>query len=201
MNNTTDIKEITKKYIEYINGVLYNINEFLQPFNLKAKLIKEYDWNDNCVGIYIYRSAYTGIIRIGINLYAIESFANDYDEEFFNTQEIAEENILTTLWHEVGHGLMEHIRRMRRQDTQNKTNIFKGEMLRVAKEIIYDEEDVVEEFGEYMAGFEYTSRLYNFLEKYQGLLRYGKSGTVRITESDIKSMIKECVSKLTESVS
>ena len=184
------------KYTDYINSVLININEFLADFNLKCKLLKEYDWDDDVVGIYIYRSAYSGVLRIGVNLKVIEEYANENDAEYFNIDEIAEENILTTLWHEVGHGLMEHIRRMRRQDTQNKTGIFKGKVLNDLKEIIYNEEEVVEEFGEYMAGFCYNSQLFNFLLKNAGILKYNKSGSVKITESDLRRIVSEFVKKI-----
>lgn len=162
-------------YTSFINTILKDMQEFVSQFNLKVKLLKTYEWNSDIVGIYKYRSAYKGTIRIGVNLDVINDYADElYDlgySDILVEQELYN-NVSVTLWHEVGHGLMEHIRRMRRLDTQRQTGIFRGQILKELKEIIYDEEDIVEEFGEYMAGFGYSSKLYDFLMKYKDVLQY-----------------------------
>ena len=155
---------------ECIEGTLKAINRYLADLRLKARLVKDYPWNDNVVGIYIHGSSRNGTLRIGCNTQMIIDDATSYDEDYFDPQKIAAEDIAMTLWHEAGHGLMEHIRRTRRKDTQKGTGLFKGPRLKKLKALLQDEEDTVEKFADSMAGFSYTSDLETFINDNKEIL-------------------------------
>ena len=100
----------------------------------------------------------------------ISDDATSYDEDFFDPQKIVAEDIAMTLWHEAGHGLMEHIRRVRRKDTQRGTGLFKGPRLKKLQALQRDEEDTVEKFADSMAGFGYISDLETFINDNKSIL-------------------------------
>lgn len=155
---------------ECIEGTLKAINSYLADLCLKARLVKDYPWNDTFVGIYIHGSSRKGTLRIGCNTQMIIDDATSYDEDYFDPLKIATENIAMTLWHEAGHGLMEHIRRVHRKDTQRGTGLFKGPRLKKLQALQQDEENTVERFADSMAGFGYTSDLETFINENKEIL-------------------------------
>lgn len=144
------------------------INEYLEQFGLKAKFNKRYDFSgyySDAVAIYQYRSVKRdGCMRISVNINALRKWA---EEDDFVTYEDLRDQIRVSLWHEVGHGLIEWIKQQRRIDTQQGTGIFKGEKLKAVRELLsYDEEDLCEEFGERMAFYSGHSDLVDFINDY-----------------------------------
>ena len=189
------------RYVEIVQEVEKKISEFLKCLNLKVKILKTYEWNSNVVGIYIYRSSAKGVLRIGVNFDVVREFEQDLeDDEWFSEYQIEEEiydNIAVTLWHEAGHGIMEHIKRCRRHDTQNGTGIFRGKLLRDTRKLMsQDEEDVVEGFGEYMPGLGGNTELYDYIMAYKDYLQFGSHTTVQINESDIRKIVENTIRKM-----
>jgi hypothetical protein len=161
LNETTDNTD----YQQFINNVLAEINEYLADFGLSCSLNPKYDFSGyykNCVAIYQYRSVMNnGKMRVAINLPLIMS-QDDID---------IEEQIRISLWHEVGHGIVQWIKSLRRKDTQMKTGIFKGQIVKDLRYIINNEEDVVEEFGEYQSDLASYSILNYFICDYNEILK------------------------------
>lgn len=162
-NNDTD------EYKKIINNVLAEINEYLADFGLSCTLNTKYDFSGyykNCVAVYQYRSVMNnGKIRIAINLPLIQSHANMDEGIDINEQ------IEISMWHEVGHGIIQWIKSLRRKDTQMKTGIFKGQIVKDLRYILNNEEDVVEEFGEYQSDLASYSILNYFICDYNEILK------------------------------
>lgn len=152
-------------YQQLITNILAEINEYLTDFGLSCSLNTKYDFSGyykNCVAVYQYRSVMNnGKIRVAINLPLIMSH-DDID---------IEEQIRISLWHEVGHGIVQWIKSLRRKDTQMRTGIFKGRILKNLRYIINNEEDVVEEFGEYQSDLASYSILNYFICDYNEILK------------------------------
>ena len=161
LNETTD----TSEYQQLIMNILAEINEYLTDFGLSCTLNTKYDFSGyykDCVAVYQYRSVMNnGKMRVAINLPLIMSH-DDID---------IEEQIRISLWHEVGHGIVQWIKSLRRKDTQMKTNIFKGQIVKDLRYILNNEEDVVEEFGEYQSDVANYSILDYFIRDYNEILK------------------------------
>ena len=161
LNETTDNTD----YQQVINNVLAEINEYLADFGLSCSLNTKYDFSGyykNCVAVYQYRSVMNnGKMRVAINLPLIMSH-DDID---------IEEQIRISLWHEVGHGIVQWIKSLRRKDTQMKTGKFKGQIVKDLRYILNNEEDVVEEFGEYQSDLASYSILNYFICDYNKILK------------------------------
>ena len=164
LNETTDNTDNTD-YQQVINNVLAEINEYLADFGLSCSLNTKYDFSGyykNCVAVYQYRSVMNnGKMRVAINLPLIISH-DDID---------IEEQIRISLWHEVGHGIVQWIKSLRRKDTQMKTGKFKGQIVKDLRYILNNEEDVVEEFGEYQSDLASYSILNYFICDYNEILK------------------------------
>lgn len=161
LNETTDNTD----FQQLINNVLVEINEYLADFGLSCSLNTKYDFSGyykNCVAVYQYRSIMNnGKMRVAINLPLIMSH-DDID---------IEEQIRISLWHEVGHGIVQWIKSLRRKDTQMKTGKFKGQIVKDLRYILNNEEDVVEEFGEYQSDLGSYSILNYFICDYNEILK------------------------------
>ena len=148
---------------KWIDEELENGNKFLSKYGLSVVFNPNYNFQHyrNCAAIYQNGSVKNkGRIRIGINFSLIEKTVSN---ERYETE------IRISIWHEIGHGIVEYLKGLRRKDTQCGTMIFRKQMLKDFKEIIGDEEYNVEEFGHYIVKDElYTfSALNEFLNVYQ----------------------------------
>lgn len=153
-------------YIDLINQTVDACNEYLSDygFPISVSLVRDYTFDDGLVGIYRPGSVRRdGKMRIGVNTDSIYSFADKTSE----AERVINQQIRITIWHEVGHGIIDWLKMLRRRDTQNKTGIFKGDMLREFKFLIADEEETVEKFGEYGGDIEFFCDLDLFLSRYQ----------------------------------
>ena len=104
-----------------------------------------------------------GKMRIALNIPLMLSHElDDYEMK---------EQIEISMWHEVGHGIVQWIKSLRRKDTQAKTNLFKGKIVKDLRYILNNEEDVVEEFGAYQNGYYTYSTLDDFINDYEQILK------------------------------
>lgn len=163
-----------RPYIDLINQAVDACNKYLSDygFPISVALIRQYTFDDSLVGIYRTGSVRRdGKIRVGINTDSIYSFANEtnylFADEAKEVEEVINQQIWITIWHEAGHGIIDWLKMLRRRDTQNKTGIFKGAMLREFKFLIEDEEETTEKFGEYGGDIEFSCDLDLFLSRYQ----------------------------------
>ena len=155
-----------RPYIDLINQAVDACNEYLSDygFPISVALIKQHTPDAELVGMYRTGSVRRdGKIRVGINTDSIYSFADKTSE----AERVINQQIRITIWHEAGHGIIDWLKMLRRRDTQNKTGIFKGDMLREFKLLIADEEEAVEKFGEYGGDIEFFCDLDLFLSRYQ----------------------------------
>lgn len=161
----------TDEYKKVINNVLAEINEYLADFGLSCTLNTKYDFSgyyEDCVAVYQYRSVLNnGRMRIALNLPLILSHETLDDFTFFEIRD----QIEISMWHEVGHGLIQWIKSLRRKDTQSKTNLFKGKIVKDIRYILNNEEDVAEEFGEYNNGYKTYSILNDFINDYIQIIK------------------------------
>lgn len=151
--------------LEWINSEKGIANEFLKDYGMSVVYNSKYNFDSyysDCVAVYQYGSVKNyGKIRIGINIPLIQSHIKK------NKKRIRKE-IEVSVWHEIGHGIVEFLKGLRRKDTQCGTKIFSGKMLSDFRNIINDEEYYVEEFGNAMAtnGDGMFSSIGDFLDDY-----------------------------------
>lgn len=151
--------------IECINNEIKAANEYLNVYSMSVVYNSKYNFSDyysDCIAVYQRNSVKTyGKIRIGINIPLLKSFIKKNKKKIQKQIEIS-------IWHEIGHGIVEFLKGLRRKDTQCGTKIFRGKMLSDFKYIINDEEYYVEEFGNSMAtnGDGIFSSIGDFLDDY-----------------------------------
>lgn len=164
------INELTnnsESYKEFVNKILADINEYLADFGLSCSINNKYDFSGyykDCVAVYQYRSVMNnGKMRIALNIPLMLSHGlDDYEMK---------EQIEISMWHEVGHGIVQWIKSLRRKDTQAKTGLFKGKIVKDLRYILNNEEDVVEKFGAYQSGYYTYSTLDDFINDYIQILK------------------------------
>lgn len=157
----------TDDYKDFVNNILNNINQYLSNFGLSCSINTKYDFSGyykDCVAVYQYRSVMNnGKMRIALNIPLMMSHElDDYEMK---------EQIEISMWHEVGHGIVQWIKSIRRKDTQAKTGLFKGKILKDLRYILNNEEDVVEEFGEHFSGYHSYSTLNDFITEYEQIIK------------------------------
>lgn len=165
MNLRTIITEAIDEVMlqNWINDTFKEANDFLADYGLSAVYNSKYDFSGyykGCFAVYQNRSVQNnGKIRVGLNIPLIQS---SFKKKKLQMQ------IEMSIWHEVGHGIVEYLRGLRRKDTQCGTKIFKGQMLKDFRCINDDEEYYVEEFADNMAanGMGLYSELSDFLDNY-----------------------------------
>lgn len=153
---------------KWIDEELERGNIFLSQYGLSVVFNPKYDFQrneyyKNCFAIYQNNSVKNnGRIRISINFPLIEKVISKENYEM---------ETITSIWHEIGHGIVQYLKGLRRKDTQCGTMIFRKKMLSDFKEIIKEEEFSVEEFGTYMAmahkNLDTGSILNDFLNDYR----------------------------------
>ena len=146
---------------KWVNNELEKGNKFLSKYGLSVVFNPNYNFQryKSCVAIYQNGSVKNkGRIRIGINFPLIEKTVSN---------ERYEAEIKVSIWHEIGHGIIEYLKGLRRKDTQCGTMIFRKEMREEFKMIIEDEEFEVEDFGYEMTNGHGSSALNDFLTDYQ----------------------------------
>lgn len=162
------VNDLEANFEREVARVCGDVNEYLSQFGIKAKFNKKYDFSgyySDAVAIYQHRSVVKdGCMRFSVNLSALKSFA---EEDEYITYDDVVKQIDLSIWHECGHGLIEWIKKQRRNDTQQGTGIFKGKKLKAVRWLLgFDEEDLVEEFAEQMVFHDTHSDLLEFINDY-----------------------------------
>lgn len=163
-----------------VDSTMTNIKEFIADFGLNAKLLRS-NTNMDWIGQYRSHSVKTGVMKFSINIEAIRRWSEDLkdmldDTDWDNSEEEARYQVMVSLWHEAGHGLVEHVKYCRKRSNALKDGKFTGQALKDTRWFFgYDEEDLVEEFGEYMVGIKNDSDLFNYLMKYKNILQFDKT--------------------------
>lgn len=97
----------------YANAAIKDTYFLLNSLNLSAQINWQYDFKsfNDCIGIYENDSALTGTMEIGINLQTLWKEFKKILKVFPNSSEksILSEIVLTTIFHEIGHGLINYI--------------------------------------------------------------------------------------------
>lgn len=162
-----EISNNVDEYQSVISDVLTDINDYLSQFGLSCSINTKYDFNGyykNCVAVYQYRSVMNnGKMRIALNIPLMLSHG-------LNKNEMIEE-IEISMWHEVGHGIVQWIKSLRRKDTQTQTGYFKGQIIKDLRNILNNEEECVEEFGVHKSGYYAYSTIDDFIEKYSEIIK------------------------------
>ena len=147
---------------KWIDEELVEGNNFLSQYGLSVIFNANYNFNgysENYLAVYQRGSVKNkGRIRIGINFPLLQRMTKKRN---LRTQ------IRISIWHEIGHGIIEYLKGLRRKDTQCGTKIFIGNMLKDFKNIINDEEYYVEEFGYVMSDKAIFSVIEDFLGDYE----------------------------------
>lgn len=159
-------EEFTDELLGVIDGYLNDVNEYVQPFGLSVVFNKNYafrGYSEEFLAVYQVGSVSSGKIKLGINLPYLKTCMI---ENGVPLNEL-EEQLNISIWHEVGHGLVEFIKRLRRRATQNGCDLFTKEMKKDFKYITSNEEEVVEEFGAMQEGYSYYSDLDDFISDYE----------------------------------
>jgi hypothetical protein len=164
----TNIKYIISEAIDmvvakkWIDEELIIGNNFLSQYGLSVVFNAKYNFDGyyrNCLAIYQNGSVKNkGRIRIGINFPLMETMIKKRD---------LKSQIKISIWHEIGHGIVQYLKGLRRKDTQCGTKIFRGNMLNDFRNIINDEEYYVEEFGYVMSDKGIFSVIEDFLADYE----------------------------------
>ena len=120
---------------KWIDEELVSGNDFLSQYGLSVVCNANYNFGGyyrDCLAIYQNGSVKNkGRIRIGINFPLMQTMIKKRD---LRTQ------IRISIWHEIGHGIIQYLKGLRRKDTQCGTKIFRGNMLNDFRNIINDEE-------------------------------------------------------------
>lgn len=147
---------------KWIDEELVSVNDFLSQYGLSVVFNANYNFGGyyrDCLAIYQNGSVKNkGRIRIGINFPLMQTMIKKRD---LKTQ------IRISIWHEIGHGIIQYLKGLRRKDTQCGTKIFRGDMLNDFRNIINDEEYYVEEFGYVMSDKGIFSVIEDFLVDYE----------------------------------
>lgn len=163
------LAESYEDYADFINSIISDANKFLSQYGLSVVYNAKYDFSwgaaKNCLAIYQYRSVKNnGRMRISINFPALEDCMRQNDIDDIETQ------IEISIYHEIGHGIVEWIKKLRRKDTQCGTKIFRGKLLKDLRSLLINEEDAVEEFGAHKSGWYGHSEIGDFLDEYKDIL-------------------------------
>ena len=147
---------------KWIDEELADGNNFLFQYGLSVIFNANYNFNgysENYLAVYQRGSVKNkGRIRIGINFPLLQRMAKKRN---------LRAQIRISIWHEIGHGIIEYLKGLRRKDTQCGTKIFIGNMLKDFKNIINDEEYYVEQFGYVMSDEAVFSVIEDFLGDYE----------------------------------
>lgn len=191
--NKTDVNDV-------INSELTKANSFLSSYGLSVVYNSNYNFighNKNFMAIYKNGSVKkNGKISIAINFNTLKSTMTEYNV----TDLLLQTKI--SIWHEIGHGIVEWIKGLRRKNTQCGTKFFSKHMLYDFKYITENEEECVEEFGAFMCDYRHYSELSDFLYRYNDeLLKIqeqnggGNKKYIRITKDTLFETISKSVKK------
>ena len=129
---------------------IQNSNNFLKLIDRDVSIDWNYDFetfDKNALGVYEHDSVHTGTISIGMNIIALWNFFKSETKDYPYTSEykILQELILTNVYHEVGHGIIDYINDYL-QNTDELDEIYDNNQ-QLFDDALDNEEDTVEEFA------------------------------------------------------
>jgi Zn-dependent oligopeptidase len=131
-----------------IDFIISKAKSYLDDFGLELEILDENDApirvDDDWVGQYEHDSVWTGTIQVYLNMELIKRLS----DEFCSAEE--ENNIVSTLYHEIGHGLLDMIIELPEESVEAYEN--DPEFFDIFNDDNMSEEDIVEEFGESFVG-------------------------------------------------
>ena len=164
------MSESYEKYADLVEKVIGEANEYLSDYGLSVFYQKNYDFSfgmaKNFLAVYKTGSVRRNNGRMSVSI----NFGNLLDGMDRNNVKDIERQIRVSIFHEVGHGIVEWIKALRRKDTQGGFGLFRGDIVNDFRAILRDEENVVEEFGAYNAYWVSYSVLDYFLTDYGDVL-------------------------------
>ena len=164
------LSESYEKYADLVEKVIGEANEYLSDYGLSVFYQKNYDFSfgmaKNFLAVYKKGSVRRNNGRMSVSI----NFENLLDGMDRNNVKDVERQIRVSIFHEVGHGIVEWIKSLRRKDTQGGFRLFRGDIVNDFRAILRDEENVVEEFGAFNAYWTSYSVLNYFLNDYRDIL-------------------------------
>jgi len=164
------LSESYEKYAGLVEKVIDEANEYLSEYGLSVFYQKNYDFSfgmaKNFLAVYKTGSVRRNNGRMSVSI-NFENLLDCMDRK--NVKDV-EFQIRLSIFHEVGHGIVEWIKSLRRKDTQGGFGLFRGDMVNDFRAILRDEENVVEEFGAFNAYWSSYSVLNYFLTDYRDIL-------------------------------
>lgn len=138
-----EVKDLSRRAIQ-------DSNNFLKLIDRDVSIDWNYDFetfDKNAIGVYEHDSVHTGTISIGMNINALwkcfKSETKDYP--YCSEYKILQELILTNVYHEVGHGIINYINDYL-QNTDELDEIYDNNQ-QLFDDALDNEEDTVEEFA------------------------------------------------------
>ena len=129
---------------------IQNSNNFLKLIDRDVSIDWNYDFetfDKNALGVYEYDSVHSGTISIGMNINALwkcfKSETKDYP--YCAEYKLLQELILTNVYHEVGHGIIDYINDLLEYTDEYDELYDKNQQL--FDGVLDNEEDSVEEFA------------------------------------------------------
>ena len=138
-----EVKDLSEYAIKSSNNLLKSINR-------DVSIDWNYDFetfNKTAIGVYENDSVHTGTISIGMNINALWKWFKSETKYYPYTSEykILQELILTNVYHEVGHGIIDYINDYL-QNTDELDEIYDNNQ-QLFDSALDNEEDTVEEFA------------------------------------------------------
>lgn len=191
-------KEFIQEVNENAHIAVDRSNEFLDSLDLSLSIDWEYDsWNDdlqNVLGVYEGGSVFSGEITIGFNINNLYKYCKTSirNHPWSDPYTIVNEVILTNVYHEMGHGIVELL-----NDYLQETDEL-DELYDTNKElfdwILDNEEDAVEEFAWKFYDNELeNSKLYQLIQLYLGL--YNQNDVVENITQRVMNLLREHFNK------
>ena len=152
---------------------IQNANNLLKLIDRDVCINWDYDFetfDKTAIGVYEHDSVHTGTISIGMNINALWKFFKSETKYYPYTSEykILEEMILTNVYHEVGHGIIDYINDLLEYTDEYDELYDKNQQL--FDSVLDNEEDSVEEFAWCFYDNDLnTSDLYKILNLYHKL--------------------------------
>ena len=192
-----EFKQVAK---ECIDGAVKASNDYLSCLGLSLSVNFEYDFDDfdeNAIGVYEAGSVFEGTISVSYNVKALFSAFKEDIGIFPQSSErtILEEYAMTTIYHEMGHGICEMFNDYL-QNTDDLDALY-DENQELFDRVLDNEEDAVEQFAwDFYDGVLDGNDIAEMVQLYLNASKSTDSMT--INEHDIKKMVTECVSLLME---
>lgn len=191
-------KEFNKSVSEISSIALSRSNELLKRVGNDLSVVIDWQYNfegdlEDAIGVYEAGGVFSGEMMIGFNM------KNLYRQMVYNIKsypwsdpyKMLNELIMTNVYHEVGHGIIELINDYL-QNTDDLDVIYDNNQ-ELFDGVLDDEEDAVEEFAWCVYDGELEgSRLWKIVELYVGLY---EGGDDRVVEGYLRKIVEDVLKR------